>query len=33
MRFGPKFDIYEEGDHLVVKAELPGINKEDIDVK
>jgi len=29
----PAVDIYEEGDHLVVKAELPGINKEDIDVK
>lgn len=29
----PAVDIYEEGDDLVVKAELPGINKEDIEVK
>ncbi|MCX7724241.1 MAG: Hsp20/alpha crystallin family protein [Thermodesulfovibrio sp.] len=29
----PAVDIYEEEDDLVVKAELPGINKEDIEVK
>lgn len=29
----PAVDIYEEGDDLVVKAELPGLNKEDIEVK
>ena len=29
----PAVDIYEEGDDLVVKAELPRINKEDIEVK
>lgn len=29
----PAVDIYEEGDDLVVKAELPGIKKEDIEVK
>ncbi|WP_353683520.1 Hsp20/alpha crystallin family protein [Thermodesulfovibrio sp. 3907-1M] len=29
----PAVDIYEEGDELVVKAELPGIKKEDIEVK
>ena len=26
-------DIYEEGDSVVVKAEIPGIRKEDIDVQ
>ncbi len=29
----PAVDIYEEGDDLVIKAEIPGINKEDIEVK
>lgn len=29
----PAVDIYEEGDELVVKAELPGLKKEDIEVK
>lgn len=29
----PPVDIYEEGDDLVIKAELPGINKEDMEVK
>lgn len=29
----PAVDIYEEDDDLVVKAELPGISKEDIEVK
>ena len=28
----PSVDIFEEGDNVVVKAELPGIRKEDIDV-
>ncbi len=28
----PVVDIYEEGDDVVVKAELPGIKKEDVDV-
>lgn len=28
----PSVDIFEEGDNVVVKAELPGIKKEDIDV-
>ncbi len=28
----PLFDIYEEGDEVVVKAELPGMKKEDIEV-
>lgn len=29
----PTVDIYEEGDDVVVKAELPGMRKEDIDVR
>lgn len=28
----PSVDIFEEADNVVVKAELPGIKKEDIDV-
>lgn len=28
----PSVDIFEEGDTVVVKAELPGIKKEDVDV-
>ncbi|MEC4684398.1 MAG: Hsp20/alpha crystallin family protein [Nitrospirota bacterium] len=28
----PVVDIFEEGDNVVVKAELPGIKKEDVDV-
>ncbi len=28
----PSFDIFEEGDDVVVKGELPGIKKEDLDV-
>jgi HSP20 family protein len=28
----PNVDVYEEGDSLVVKAEIPGISKENIDV-
>ncbi len=28
----PSIDIYEEGDDVVVKAELPGMKKEDIEV-
>lgn len=29
----PAVDIYEEGDDLVLKADLPGLKKEDIEVK
>jgi HSP20 family protein len=29
----PSVDIFEEGEDLVVKAELPGIKKEEIDVR
>ena len=28
----PPLDLYEDGDHLVLKAELPGMKKEDIDI-
>jgi HSP20 family protein len=29
----PSVDVFEEGDDVVVKAELPGMSKENIDVK
>lgn len=29
----PSVDVFEEGDGVVVKAELPGMSREDIDVK
>jgi HSP20 family protein len=29
----PLCDIYEEGDNIVVKAELPGLERDDIDVQ
>lgn len=29
----PSIDIFEEGDDVVVKVEVPGIKKEDLDVK
>jgi HSP20 family protein len=29
----PQVDMYEQGDQLVVKAELPGVAREDIDVE
>ena len=32
MEFSPSIDILTEGDNVVVKAELPGMKKEDIDV-
>jgi len=28
----PTVDLYEDRDHLVIKAELPGMKKEDIDI-
>lgn len=30
--WNPPIDLYEDADHLIVKAELPGMKKEDIDV-
>ncbi len=30
--FSPSIDILTEGDEVVIKAELPGMKKEDIDV-
>ena len=31
--WSPSCDIYEEGDSIIVKAELPGVEKSDIDVQ
>lgn len=28
----PRMDVFERGEHLIVKAELPGIKKEDVEV-
>ncbi len=28
----PRVDVFEEGDELVVRAEVPGVSKEDIEV-
>jgi HSP20 family protein len=28
----PAIDLYDERDHLVLKAELPGINKDELDI-
>ncbi|MCD6220950.1 Hsp20/alpha crystallin family protein [bacterium] len=28
----PSIDVYEEGDNIIVKAEIPGVKKEDISV-
>ena len=30
--WNPAVDLYEKDDHFIIKAELPGINKEDIKV-
>ena len=30
--FMPRLDIYEEKDELVIKAELPGVRKQDLDI-
>ena len=30
--WAPRVDIFEKGDNIVMKAELPGISKEDIDI-
>ena len=32
MEFSPNIDIYEEENDVVVKAELPGMKKEDIEI-
>jgi len=31
--WAPPCDIYEDGDNIIVKAELPGIDRNDIDVQ
>jgi len=28
----PKLDMFDRGDRVIIKAELPGVNKEDIDL-
>ena len=29
----PKLDMFEEGNELVIKAELPGVRKKDLDIR
>ncbi|MGH9794175.1 MAG: Hsp20/alpha crystallin family protein, partial [Candidatus Acidiferrales bacterium] len=29
----PSVDIYEDGDQLVIKADLPDVNEKDIDIR
>lgn len=29
----PPVDIFEKGDHLVIRAEMPGLNRDDIDIR
>jgi len=31
--WAPTVDIYDRDDHIVVQAELPGVKKEDIDIR
>jgi HSP20 family protein len=31
--WAPSVDVYEQGNNIVVKAELPGVKKEDIEVE
>jgi HSP20 family protein len=31
--WAPPVDIYETGDHLILKAELPGINQKELDLR
>jgi len=30
--WAPAVDIFEKGDNLVIRAEIPGVNKDDIDI-
>jgi HSP20 family protein len=30
--WAPQVDMYEEGDNIVIKAELPGVTKDDVEV-
>jgi HSP20 family protein len=32
VKFAPALDVYEKGNEVVVKAELPGLSKDDIEV-
>lgn len=31
--WGPDVDIYEDGDQLVIKADLPDVNERDLDIR
>ena len=31
--WAPPVDVFERNDHLVIRAEIPGVNKEDMDVR
>lgn len=31
--YGPAFNVYEEGSHYIVEAELPGVNKDDLNIE
>jgi HSP20 family protein len=31
--WAPPVDIFEKNDHLVIRAEIPGVNKDDLDVR
>ena len=31
--FNPRVDMFEKDDQLVVEAEVPGVKKEDIDIR
>src|SRR5690242_7361349 len=33
MTYAPRMDVYEKDDTLVLKAELPGLQKEDVQVE
>ncbi len=33
MTWAPTMDVFEQGNNLVVKADLPGVKKEDVDIE
>ena len=30
--WAPRTDVYEDGNEIVIKAEIPGVNKEDVEI-